>query len=176
MWGAISACAAGSWGTSSAETFAVEVVRAGVKCMGKVNSLDMDRNLGSIMAGHSVHNDEVIRLSSLSVANALFHSQSAAAAADHEHINATVQLWLHLTQASSPQPSLLPISTSSSSPSISNLLLFALQNLAAHSHTANLISSCILPAHLLPLLTPSTMSNHALAASSFAAGGPTCIV
>jgi hypothetical protein len=38
VWGAISACAAGSWGTSSAETFAVEVVRAGVKCMGKVNS------------------------------------------------------------------------------------------------------------------------------------------
>jgi hypothetical protein len=168
VWGAIAACTAGSQGASAGETFAVELVRAGVKCMATVDGSSMDRKANFGPDGQRVHHDDVIRLSSISVGNVLFHSQSAAAAADHGHVNATVQNWLRLLQ---PQPSLPQSSHSSSFPPSSNFLLFALQNLAAHSHTAVLISSLIHPAHLLPLLSPSTRSIHAVAASSFAAGG-----
>jgi hypothetical protein len=142
------------------EAFAGEVVKAGVKCIGKGGAPGLDGNWGS----SGGNDEEVVRLGSVSVANAVFHSQAAAAAADHEHVNSTAQYWLRLMQAPSPPPPL------PRTPPLSNFLLFALQNLAAHSHAAVLISSAIRPSHLLPLFSPLALSDHAMDAASFAAG------
>ncbi len=135
-------------------------MKAGVKCIRKGGALDPDGNWGSAGSDY----EDVVRLGSLSVANAVFHSQAAAAAADHEHVNTTVQYWLQLMHAPSPPP------PSPRTPPLSNFLLFALQNLAAHSPAAVLISSTIRPSHLLPLFSPLALSDYAIDAASFAAG------
>jgi hypothetical protein len=173
-WRAVVACGSGGWGGAAA---AAEVVAAGLKCMqGQLEAIggggsDDGWNDNYDDDYDDDDDDEIIRLTTASVGNAIFHSQAAAAAANHAHINGTVQHWLRLTQ--SPQHQLPPSPVTSSPPSLlplSTLLLFSLQNLATDSQVALLISSSIAPSHLLPLLTQSFSSPHATAASSYAAG------
>jgi hypothetical protein len=159
-WNAIAACLTGDGAAAVAQAAAADVVRAGMKCLGSGKSAGFDYSTRGSSDAY-----DMMRFSSISVGSALFHSQAAASAAAHNHVNSTAQLWVHLVQAPLLQSSspVLPLP-------LSTLVLFALQNLAAVPDNARLISASIGPHHLLPLLAAPPQSHDTVAATSFAAG------
>lgn len=170
-WRAIAACGRGRRGGAVLGTVAAEVVRSGLRCLATGWTESAEKETVSVeFAADNDGDEEVISLISALVGNVLFYSQAHASAADHIHVNATVQRWLRSTPLQSSRSSSSSLSLPPPLPPISLHLLFALQNLAIHHPTAVLLSSAILPSHFIPLITPSTFSRDTIKVASFASG------
>ena len=166
-WRAIAACGRGRRGGAVLGTVAAEVVRSGLRCLATGWTESAEKETVSVEFDGD---EEVISLISALVGNVVFYSQAHASAADHIHVNATVQRWLRSTPLQISRSSSSSLSLPPPLPPTSVHLLFALQNLAIHHPTAVLLSSAILPSHFIPLITPSTFSRDTIKVASFASG------